>query len=267
MRRQATLSAHRVLLSKLMAARQPGQAAPWVFTTNYDLAVEWASEQIGTKVINGFDGLHRRAFSPHNFDLGWRNTHAKGQAQLGSYHLYLAKLHGSLSWVESDAEVIEKSTSALWSTLQAFLNGTGSSVPGLMVLPSGAKYFQTVGFILGEMFRRFAEFTSRPQSALIANGFSFRDEHINRLLLSGLQNPTFHLVICLPELARVDDQIDTSTASPWAQKLLDIGSPQVTVIGGAPDAYFGSLAGLLPDPVLFDEKQRQMRILLREMKP
>lgn len=37
------LGAHRSILQKLTAARQPGQPAPWVFTTNYDLAIEWAA--------------------------------------------------------------------------------------------------------------------------------------------------------------------------------------------------------------------------------
>ncbi len=72
------LKNHRGLLQKVTSARQPGQPAPWVFTTNYDLAVEWASETLSLKVINGFDGLHRRSFSPHNFDLGWRNVLARG---------------------------------------------------------------------------------------------------------------------------------------------------------------------------------------------
>ena len=92
------LAKHRQLLHKLTASRQPGQPSPWVFTTNYDLAVEWAAEMIGLKVNNGFDGLHRRTFSPHNFDLSYRNTLARGEARFGTYGIYLAKLHGSLTW-------------------------------------------------------------------------------------------------------------------------------------------------------------------------
>lgn len=38
------LATHRRLLQKLTAARQPGQPSPWIFTTNYDLAIEWAAE-------------------------------------------------------------------------------------------------------------------------------------------------------------------------------------------------------------------------------
>lgn len=44
------LQHHRAILQKFVAARQPGQAAPWVFTTNYDLAIEWAAESIDLQV-------------------------------------------------------------------------------------------------------------------------------------------------------------------------------------------------------------------------
>lgn len=41
------LRAHRTLLRHLIGSRRPGQPAPWVFTTNYDMALEWAAETIG----------------------------------------------------------------------------------------------------------------------------------------------------------------------------------------------------------------------------
>ncbi len=101
------LDAHRTILQRLCAARQPGQTAPWVFTTNYDLAVEWACESLGLKVVNGFSGLHFREFAPHNFDLGYRNTLARGEARFGTYNIYLAKLHGSLTWRANNTTLSE----------------------------------------------------------------------------------------------------------------------------------------------------------------
>lgn len=99
------LQHHRAILQKLVAARQPGQAAPWVFTTNYDLAIEWAAESIDLQVVNGFLGVHGRRFSPQSFDLGYRNTQARGEARFGVYNIYLAKLHGSLNWWEAAEQV------------------------------------------------------------------------------------------------------------------------------------------------------------------
>ncbi|TOG91817.1 hypothetical protein CGI91_05585, partial [Vibrio parahaemolyticus] len=74
---------HRELLEKLISNRQPGQAAPMLFTTNYDLSLEWAAEEIGIQLVNGFSGLHTRTFQPQNFDLSFRNVNAKGEARFG----------------------------------------------------------------------------------------------------------------------------------------------------------------------------------------
>ncbi|EGR4240544.1 hypothetical protein DDM68_17740, partial [Vibrio cholerae] len=83
---------HRNLLEKLLSNRQPGQAAPSIFTTNYDLAIEWSAEESGINLINGFSGIHSRTFQPHSFDLGFRNINAVGEARFGHYNMYLYKL-------------------------------------------------------------------------------------------------------------------------------------------------------------------------------
>ncbi len=260
------LKHHRALLQKLTAARQPGQPAPWVFTTNYDLAVEWAAESINLKVINGFDGLHRRVFSPHNFDLGWRNVLARGEARFGTYHVYLAKVHGSLSWhSEEDGTVVELPASARWAVFDKLFQGDTSKAAGLLVLPSAAKYMQTVGFALGELFRRLAEFLARPQTAIVTNGYSFSDDHLNRLLITALQNPTLQLVMYLPEARRDGDNLDLSGCSPWARKVLALESPQVTIVGGGADAYFDAMTRQLPDPAVYDEQAARMRSIVREL--
>ena len=264
------LNNHRSVLQKLISARQPGQPAPWIFSTNYDLAVEWAAESINLKLINGFDGLHRRVFSPHNFDLGWRNVLARGEARFGTYHVYLAKIHGSLSWQSlEDGSVIELPTVARWPEFKKFLEGgegAAKSAPeGLLVLPSATKYSQTVGFVLGELFRRLAEFLARPQTAIITSGYSFSDEHLNRVLLSALQNPTLQLVIYLPEAVRKGDQLDLENCSAWVRRVIALESPQVTIVGGGDRAYFSALAHDLPDPAVYDERAAQIRNLIKEM--
>ena len=103
----ARLPYHVKLLQRLIGARQPGQASPWVFTTNYDLAVEWAAESVGIHTHTGFVGIHNRIFSPQSFDLGYRNINAKGEARFGCNDVYLAKLHGSLTWQCTDGEYRE----------------------------------------------------------------------------------------------------------------------------------------------------------------
>lgn len=255
------LKHHRTILQKLVAARQPGQASPWVFTTNYDLAVEWAAESIDLQVVNGFIGTHSRRFSPQSFDMGFRNTQARGEARFGVYNVYLAKLHGSLSWREEGGQVFEVPAPLAWQQIKPFLGDETKTDLGLMVLPRAAKYMQTVGFVLGELFRRLSEFLSKPQTCLLVSGYGFGDEHINRLLRSALLNPTLQLVIYFPGFTG-----DTAAASlPDAlRKLLSLNNPRVTVVGGGADAYLDKLAAHLPDPLLYDQEMRRLEEILRK---
>jgi hypothetical protein len=258
------LADHVGLLRKLCGSRQPGQPAPWAFSTNYDLGIEWAAEAIGLKYINGFDGLHYRGFAPHNFDLGYRNILARGEARFGTYNVYLAKLHGSLTWLKAGDDVVEAPTTSVVNNILGFADGTIPIAPE-MVFPSAAKYQQTVGFLLGELFRRFTEFLSRPQTCLITNGYSFADAHINRLLLTALQNPTLQLVIYHPELAFNDSGPIVTNCAPWIQRLLALKLGQVTFVGGGEAAWFTRLVEDLPDPAIFDEEGEQVRRALRDL--
>lgn len=255
------LQHHRSVLQKLVAARQPGQAAPWVFTTNYDLAVEWAAESIDLQVANGFLGIHSRRFSPQSFDIGFRNTQARGEARFGVYNVYLAKLHGSLSWRESDGQVYEVSAQLANDSITKFLAGEHESEFGLMVMPRAAKYMQTVGFVLGELFRRFSEFLSRSQTCLLVCGYGFGDEHINRILRSALLNPTLQLVIYSPEFQGDPNDVHVPGA---LRRLLALKNPRVTVVGGGAGAYLDKLANQLPDPLLYDEEMRKLEKELRK---
>ncbi|MBB5427464.1 hypothetical protein HDG40_005643 [Paraburkholderia sp. JPY158] len=255
------LTHHRTILQKLVAARQPGQASPWVFTTNYDLAVEWSAESIDLQVVNGFLGTHSRRFSPQSFDLGFRNIQARGEARFGVYNIYLAKLHGSLSWREESGQVFEVPAPLAWQQISRFLDDDTETELGLMVLPRAAKYMQTVGFVLGELFRRFSEFLSRPQACLLVSGYGFGDEHINRILRSALLNPTLQLVIYFPGFT---GDVAAPNLPAALRKLLSLRNPRVTVVGGGVDAHLDKLAAHLPDPLLYDEEMRRLEEVLRK---
>lgn len=252
------LSSHKSLLQKLTSARQPGQTSPWLFTTNYDLAIEWAAEAIELQVINGFLGTHDRKFSPQSFDLGLRNNLARGEARFGIYNIYLAKLHGSMTWQEKDNDITEQAASSAWPQLSTFLNAN-SDTTSMMVFPRAAKYLQTVGFALGELIRRFSEFLVRPQTALLVVGYGFGDDHLNRILLSALQNPTLQIVVYLPEL-----NLDNPTQNKAIiQSMMSLSSPRITLVGGGPQAYFADFVSHLPDPIIYDEDAAKIRALLR----
>lgn len=250
---------HTRLLARLLSSRVPGQDAPWVFTTNYDLAVEWAAERIGVESINGFGGLHSRRFASSRFELGLRNVQASGLARIGSLYFYLAKIHGSLTWLASGEEnhIQELAAEHMWTHLAPVLYPSATSRDPselVLILPNTQKFVSTASHIYGELIRRFTEFLARDQTTLIFIGYSFNDEHVNRLVASALRNSTLHLIICLPELSiDVATRFDrlSPTATQMLRPLVEMASPRITFVAG-PDAYFDNITGLLPEPALFD---------------
>lgn len=247
---------HKELISKLISNRQPGQSAPALFTTNYDLALEWAAEDLGIQLFNGFSGLHTRQFYPQNFDLAFRNVNAKGEARFGHYHAYLYKLHGSLTWYQDDSLTVNEvsSSQAYDNYIKDIINEDDYYRGQHLIYPGANKYSHTIGFVYGEMFRRFGEFLSKSQTALFINGFGFGDYHINRIILGALLNPSFHVVVYYPELAKAQINVDSGTASEGEKAIITLKHltlNQVTVVGGGGDAYFDSFVKHLPYPVLF----------------
>ena len=269
------LSDHIRLISRLVGNRQPGQAAPWAFTTNYDLALEWSAEALGLHCVNGFSGTHNRAFRPSSFDLGLRNVQARGEARFGTYNLYLGKLHGSISWmINKSGSVCELPSASVKPWVDRFITSNQpDDWPGFMIFPGASKFVQTTAFVYGEVIRRFTEFLSRPNVCLIVNGYGFTDDHINRLIVSALQNPTLQLIIYLPEIDRLgiyDTLAATDkTISPNEQlkRLLLAQLPQVTIRGFGAGGFFDALANDLPEPAMLDEvseRARQLEVLLRQ---
>jgi len=245
---------HRELFEKLISNRQPGQSAPMLFTTNYDLSLEWAAEEIGIQLINGFSGIHTRTFQPQNFDLSFRNVKASGEARFGHYHAYLHKLHGSLSWTQSKEGETRELPAAMVKELylKPLLAGQAIYEEQFLIYPGANKYHHTIGFVYGELFRRFSEYLSQPQTVLFVNGYGFGDYHINRILMGALLNPSLHIVIFYPELGTISaDQDKQTEAQKCVAKLKSMSLNQITIVGGADKAYFNSFVTRLPRPVLF----------------
>ena len=268
------LTNHIRLVSRLAGNRQPGQAAPWAFTTNYDLALEWSAEALGLHCVNGFSGTHDRAFRPSSFDLGMRNVQARGEARFGTYNLYLGKLHGSLTWAPNDSGgICELPCSSARPLIDTFLQSDKpEDWPGLMIFPGASKFVQTTAFVYGEVIRRFTEFLSRPNTCLIVNGYGFTDDHINRLIVSALQNPTLQLIIYLPEIDRLGifpslaATGDAIEPNDQLKRLLLAQLPQVTVRGFGSGGFFESLANDLPEPAMLDDTSERARELERLLK-
>jgi hypothetical protein len=64
-----------------------------------------------------------------------------------------------------------------------------------MIFPNSAKDRETAVYPYVELFRDFAAAACRPNSTLVTYGYSFGDEHINRMIEDMLTIPSTHLVI------------------------------------------------------------------------
>lgn len=76
-----------------------------IFTANYDLAFEYAFDKLGVHYIDGFSGFHKRFFKPETFeyDIFYPGSTTSGKVQRIEKVVRYYKLHGSLSWVNSES--------------------------------------------------------------------------------------------------------------------------------------------------------------------
>jgi hypothetical protein len=139
-----------------------------IFTPNYDLLIEQALEIHKIPYFDGFIGA-RQAF----FDLT-----AMESEVLPTRWVRLWKLHGSINWWRTPAdEVVRK---------EAKEEGDRQ-----MIYPSHLKYDQSRRMPYLAMLDRLRDFLRRGQAILVTCGYSFADQHLNEILLSGLRsNPT-----------------------------------------------------------------------------
>ena len=139
-----------------------------IFTTNYDLLIEQALEDIGVPYFDGYVGA-REAF----FDLP-----SIEHDVLPPRWARLWKLHGSINWrATPDGRVLRGS-----------LPTDGEQI---LVHPSHLKYDQSRRMPYLAMIDRLRSFLSRKSAFLIVCGYSFGDEHLNEVLAEGLRgNPT-----------------------------------------------------------------------------
>ncbi|MBI5885284.1 MAG: SIR2 family protein [Deltaproteobacteria bacterium] len=137
-----------------------------IFTTNYDLLMEQAFEYRRVPYFDGFAG----ACKPF-FDL-----RAMEEDMLPPRWARLWKLHGSINW----HQVVDKGV----------FRGTTNEEEGSkrVIHPSHLKYEESRRMPYLAMIDRLRAFLKQPTATLVLCGYSFRDQHINEVILQGLQS-------------------------------------------------------------------------------
>lgn len=129
-------------------------------------------------------------------------------ANLGTWKAWLVftKLHGSVDWVQTGKDIRRIGLPFGADTVEPYLQAPGlggATAHKLMIYPNAAKDRETADYPYVELFRDLASAVCRPNSTLVTYGYSFGDEHINRVIRDMLTIPSTHLVVI-----SFDDRLD-----------------------------------------------------------
>lgn len=136
-----------------------------VFTTNYDILMEQAFEIYRVPYFDGFVGSRKPYF----------DIRAMEEDEISPRWARLWKLHGSINWYQG-------------SNKSVFRSGSNEVGVRRVIHPSHLKYEESRRMPYLAMMDRLRAFLKKPSAALVIIGYSFRDEHINEVLIQGLQS-------------------------------------------------------------------------------
>ena len=171
-----------------------------IFTTNYDLYSEQALDSLSFPYNNGFVGTYKRTFNPASYKYAYvedMNLSKNVWERVPNfYNVY--KIHGSISWVKNNDNIYEIDYEHIHDD------------DTVMIYPTPLKDRTTLMTPYSDLFRAMETALLKKNSVLITLGYSFADDHINRLILNSLAIPTFRLVVfgkneAIAKLTEMDD--------------------------------------------------------------
>lgn len=171
-----------------------------VFTTNYDRFIEAGADAAGLHLIDRFVGSLAPIFrsSRLEIDMHYNPPGIRGEPRYLEGVARFTKLHGSLDWISTEGQIRKIGLPFGSEEIQPYLNAPGLSdgeALNLMIYPNAAKDRETAAYPYVELFRDLAAAVCRPNSTLVSFGYSFGDEHINRVIEDMLTIPSTHLVV------------------------------------------------------------------------
>ena len=148
-----------------------------VFTTNYDLLLEQALEELRIPFFDGFVGSCQPFFDPYAIESD----------KLPPRWARLWKIHGSINWRSGMVD----SSFKVW---RASASDEGGDV---VIHPSHLKYEQSRKMPYLALMDRLRKFLDTPSTALIVVGYSFGDQHLNDVIIQSLQGTPSTAVFAL----------------------------------------------------------------------
>lgn len=253
-----------------------------IFTTNYDIYNETALDRLNFLYNNGFSGTVERRFNPmlYKYMFVENMNLNKDVWEPVSYFFNLIKLHGSITW-EADkntSEIYEKSN---LNNLNDKNNSNDenntndnkqliNNIEKVMIYPSPLKDRSTLMTPYSDLFRFLENSLYLNNSTLIVIGYSFGDDHINRVIFNALANPTFRLIVfgINEHIKKLIDRNDKRITVIYSENLKQNNESKNTEY--QPIHYFKSIVNnLLPsvnDDILEKERIDKIIKFLKENK-
>ena len=230
-----------------------------IFTTNYDRLIEAGADIAGLRLIDRFVGALAPVFrsSRMDVDMHYNPPGIRGEPRYLEGVARFTKLHGSLDWIDTGNDIRRVGLPFGGKSIKPFLESAGfdTNYSSLMIYPNSAKDRETAEYPYVELFRDFAAALCRPNSTLVAYGYSFGDDHINRVIRDMLTIPSTHLVIIAYDdsSGRIMKKFDE-----WGRQ------SQISLMIGREVADINELtAYYLPKPAI-DRASMRMAELLRQ---
>lgn len=258
------LRAHRTFLARLVRNRRANLPRARVFTTNYDLVIERALDELGYPYIDGFSGTVDRRLNLAYYGLDFHRVETTTQSVLARAEgaLYLYKVHGSLNWRSS----LERDPATQLQSLEVKQVPDSDSQEDLVLIyPTAAKEADTLAYPYSDLLRLLGDAVQQEDTAVLAVGYGFADAHINRLLLRSLAiNPALNVFVADPKavlddghLAEIAANGDELRGRPLVEAGVPLKQTAIAALASGRDSRvavltgdagrFSALAELMPD--------------------
>jgi hypothetical protein len=209
---------------RVLARRSPRKPRLRLFTLNYDLAFETAASRSRFVVIDGFSHTQPQQFDSDYFsyDIVRRDDDRPAPDYISNvFHLY--KLHGSVDWNYSGAEVTR----------------TPTPTKPAIIYPRYTKFEASYNPPFLELVSRFQSSLRQPNTGLLVAGFGFNDEHITQPILAAFRSNVSLKAAIVSRSIREDP--DSATGRLLG--LVNAGDRRVLLA----KATFEELVPMLPD--------------------